>query len=85
MPPLLTIPHLDRAVKTPRDNQRITFPTESASVDAAGVAGPSAQGLRRGYVPEEYGLVAAYAHEAVVVGCDGEVEDLVAVGCVRLD
>lgn len=38
-----------------------------------------------GYVPEEDGTVAAGGDEALVVGCDSEAEDFVAVGGVGLD
>lgn len=41
--------------------------------------------LGRGDVPKEGGAVAADGGEALVVGGDGEVEDLVAVGGVGLN
>lgn len=84
LPLLPTIPELDRRVKTPRRDNAVAFAPERAAVDPPRVARPPSQGLVRRHVPEEHRLVAAYADEAVVVCCDAQVVDFIAVGAVFL-
>ena len=49
------------------------------------MATPSSQRLVCGDVPEEYGLVAAYADEAIIVLRDAYIVDFVAMGAIFLD
>ena len=81
---LLTIPYLDRAVKTASDYQRISFASKGTSIDASGMATPAPQSLVCGDVPEKHGLVAADTDEAVVVLRNADIVDFVAVSAVFL-
>jgi len=76
--------HITRGRLTGKHN-RIPVSSETDTIDPPKVPAPPPQRARGGHVPQKHLLVPADAGEASIVGSDGEVEDLIPVGRVRLN